>query len=213
MLWSAVAYYNGALEDPHLLENNLSPATAADVEATLVILRSLRTTIPGVSARLDRGYSFFAEELQQKLKSTDEYDAREANIIEMIGSLGEEGAHIKRTAKDFQTSFKHCLGILFDAIDGTTSFRAGIPVFVSAIAFFIEGEPRVGAIYDPHNQLVYCGSLRDSDSGTTQGHVYVWEVQAGNRADLDLAHLQPLEEKSNSSISPGEMGVSRAKQC
>lgn len=123
---SAMAYYNGALEDPHLLENNLSPATAADIEATLVILRSLRATIPAISAKLDRGYSLFAEELEQKLKATEEYNAREAKITEIIGSLGEEGAHIKRTARDFQASFNHCLGILFDAIDGTTNFRAGM---------------------------------------------------------------------------------------
>ena len=181
---AAMGYYRGALAANTILENNLSPVTLADTQATRDILLNLSSRIPEIAGKLNLGMSFFAEELEKKHPSSPN-DSRETHIQKIIDSAGLISPYIKRTTEEFQESFANCISILFDALDGTTNFRAGIPFFSSAIAFFIHGKPCVGAIYDPLHNLVYYGSLRlDRDGNTDSCTAYAWQVQSGNLIDL-----------------------------
>ncbi len=38
---------------------------------------------------------------------------------------------------------------VFDPIDGTTNYSHGLPIFCASLALEVEGEPVVGAVYDP----------------------------------------------------------------
>jgi len=179
--FTAMGYYRGALAIPTVLEKNLSPSTLADVQATLAILRSLDPAIDHIAGKMNLGFSLFAEELEKEsaVNADDEIEERIKEILEPMGRIS---THIKRTTEDFRDSFETCIAILFDALDGTTNFRAGIPLFCSAIAFFISGLPRVGAIYDPLHNVVYYGSLHDETS--VEDRAYAWQVQAGNVSNL-----------------------------
>ena len=179
--FTAMGYYRGALAIPTVLEKNLSPSTIADVQATLAILRSLDPPINHIAGMMNLGFSLFAEELEKQ--STDDADNEiEERVKEILEPMGGIRSHIKRTTEEFRDSFETCIAILFDALDGTTNFRAGIPLFCSAIAFFIHGHPRVGAIYDPLHNVVYYGSLHDE--ADAENRAYAWQVQAGNLSNL-----------------------------
>lgn len=178
--FTAMGYYRGALAIPTVLEKNLSPSTIADVQATLAILRSLDPVIDHIAGKMNLGFSLFAEELEEQ--SDDADDEREESVKEILTQMGRISTHIKRTTQDFRNSFESCIAILFDALDGTTNFRAGIPLFCSAAAFFISGLPRVGAIYDPLHNVVYYGSLHDE--ANVEHRAYAWQVQAGNLSNL-----------------------------
>lgn len=181
---SAMGYYRGALAVPTVLEENLSPTTIADIQATLAILRSLSPSIAFISGKLNFGYSLFAEELEEK-KNDEGEDLRKLLCIQRVtDQLGAIRPHIRRTTKDFRESFEHCIAILFDSIDGTTNFRAGIPLFCSAVVFLIQGRPCIGAIYDPHHNVVYYGSIRSNENEDAITTGYAWNVQSGSVSDL-----------------------------
>jgi myo-inositol-1(or 4)-monophosphatase len=44
---------------------------------------------------------------------------------------------------------------LFDPIDGTTNYAHGLPIFCSSLALEIDGEPVVGAVYDPNRHELF----------------------------------------------------------
>lgn len=44
---------------------------------------------------------------------------------------------------------------VFDPVDGTTNYAHGLPIFCSSLALEIEGEPVVGAIYDPTRRELF----------------------------------------------------------
>ena len=179
--FAAMGYYRGALAIPTVLEKNLSPSTIADVQATLAIMRSLDPAIDFIAGNVNLGFSLFAEELEKK--SADDADGeREERVREILEQMGRISTHIKRSTEDFQNSFETCIAILFDALDGTTNFRAGIPLFCSAVAFFIGGVPRVGAIYDPLHNVVYYGSIPEGND--VKQRAYAWQVQSGGLSNL-----------------------------
>jgi fructose-1,6-bisphosphatase/inositol monophosphatase family enzyme len=181
---SAMGYYREALAANIVLEKNLSPSTLADTKATLDVLQSLSSTIPPIAGKLNFGISFYAEELEQKLPLANE-DDREKRIKCILDQAGMISPYIKRTTADFRHSFDNCIAVLFDALDGTTNFRAGIPFFCSAVAFFIKGKPCIGAIYDPLHNVVYYGSLRYNHAGELHSRTaYAWRVQSGSLLDL-----------------------------
>src|SRR5205085_11182336 len=127
------------------------------------------------------GYSYFAEELARNVDKVKQ----EKEIIKILDQLRSISHHVSRTAGDFVASFQHCIAILFDGLDGTINFTAGIPLFCTAIAFFIEQEPRIGAIYDPHHNVVYYGSLRGHDlENDPRGSASMWHVQSGSNTRL-----------------------------
>ncbi len=44
---------------------------------------------------------------------------------------------------------------VFDPLDGTTNYAHGIPIFCSSLALEIDGEPVVGAVYDPNRRELF----------------------------------------------------------
>lgn len=44
---------------------------------------------------------------------------------------------------------------VFDPIDGTTNYAHGIPIFCATLALEIDGDPTVGAVFDPNRQELY----------------------------------------------------------
>lgn len=44
---------------------------------------------------------------------------------------------------------------VFDPLDGTTNYAHGIPIFCSTVALEIDGEPVVGAVYDPNRRELF----------------------------------------------------------
>ena len=44
---------------------------------------------------------------------------------------------------------------VFDPIDGTTNYAHGLPIFCSSLAFEIDGEPIVAAVYDPNRKELF----------------------------------------------------------
>jgi myo-inositol-1(or 4)-monophosphatase len=67
---------------------------------------------------------------------------------------------------------------VFDPIDGTTNYAHGLPFFCASCALEIDGEPQVGAIFDPNRQELFTAErgggsfvngrpLRVSDAATT----------------------------------------------
>lgn len=194
---AAMGYYRGAIEEISLLGEGKSPATVADTQATLAILRSLDPILDYITGNCDCGHSYFAEELEMEGNfESVKQSKREEEINNMLNQLGLAKTKIKRTAENFQESFEKCIAVLIDGLDGTTNFRAGIPLFCSAIAFFIDGEPCVGAIYDPHHHVVYYGSIRDDNSKKA----YMWDVQSGNNINLSEMINKRINEIENHTL-------------
>lgn len=44
---------------------------------------------------------------------------------------------------------------IFDPLDGTTNYAHGLPIFCSSLALQIDGEPEVGAVYDPTRRELF----------------------------------------------------------
>jgi myo-inositol-1(or 4)-monophosphatase len=44
---------------------------------------------------------------------------------------------------------------VFDPLDGTTNYAHGVPIFCSALALEIDGEPMVGAVFDPNRRELF----------------------------------------------------------
>lgn len=154
--YSAMTYYNQVLAESTDLEKVKNPTTDVDIQATLAILRFLDPYLRQFSGTRGFGRSYFAEELESQKN-----DAREKAIQGMLFDIGNINKYVKRSKRDFIESFDNCISVLFDGLDGTTNFTAGIPFFCSAVAFFLKGIPRTGAIYDPVNNCTYFGSIRE----------------------------------------------------
>lgn len=69
---------------------------------------------------------------------------------------------------------------MIDPLDGTYNFVHGLTGWCSAAALVVDGEPVVGAIYHPHDDILYVGGpgLTTTRNGEPVGPI----------ADLDLAH-------------------------
>jgi myo-inositol-1(or 4)-monophosphatase len=52
-----------------------------------------------------------------------------------------------------ETIARHCWVI--DPIDGTTNYAHGLPIFCASLALEIDGEPCVGAVYDPTRRELF----------------------------------------------------------
>jgi myo-inositol-1(or 4)-monophosphatase len=44
---------------------------------------------------------------------------------------------------------------VFDPIDGTTNYAHGVPIFCASLALEIDGEPAVGAVFDPNRRELF----------------------------------------------------------
>jgi myo-inositol-1(or 4)-monophosphatase len=44
---------------------------------------------------------------------------------------------------------------VFDPLDGTTNYAHGLPIFCASLALEIDGQPEVGAVYDPNRRELF----------------------------------------------------------
>jgi myo-inositol-1(or 4)-monophosphatase len=148
-------------------------ATRGDIASTIQITRALIPMLDSFSQKRDQRCSIFAEELSSTdPKVRDEVDR---------GLAGLPPFWIVRNSREFAAALSSRVGVLFDGLDGTSNFRAGLPVFCVAVAIFDGATPRVAAIYDPIQHVCFHASVPD---GGSPGSAYLWNVSSGVRQDL-----------------------------
>jgi myo-inositol-1(or 4)-monophosphatase len=69
---------------------------------------------------------------------------------------------------------------VFDPLDGTTNYAHGIPIFCSTVALEIDGEPAIGAVFDPNRNELF----------TAEGGVGAWR----NGEPLRVSDTQSLND-------------------
>ena len=96
---------------------------------------------------------------------------------------------------------------VFDPVDGTTNYAHGLPIFCCAAALEIDGEPVVGAVYDPSRRELFTaergvgawlngaplrvtGEDRLIDSLLCTGFPYTVQQDAGRMLDVFGAFLR-----------------------
>lgn len=89
---------------------------------------------------------------------------------------------------------------IVDPLDGTREFLERIGQFVVQVAFVYEGDPVVGAVYQPTTETLYygtpgVGAYRDCDGHSTRLSVSTRERPASFRCVLSRSHHLPLSEE------------------
>jgi myo-inositol-1(or 4)-monophosphatase len=198
---AAMRYYREACRHATVLGSGVNATTEADIQATLAAINSLGHAMH----QLDPQYRVYGEELD-----TDYTRAIVRQRMHAELPLLKNAAHVVRNGIDFISGFDDHISILIDGIDGTTNFRTGLPIFCSAVAVFVEGRLRVGAVYDPHHHIVYYGALPENQSP----RAHVWYVASGENfrlgppgtvRDLLIATHFTRGRKKQSSLKRAEM--------
>ena len=169
----AMAYYRqawGVVESDKPEDNN--PTTNADLEATIAILRSIDLQLDSLAASINvTEVSYLGEETVY------------SDVVE-----NKVAKNLSGKIKDTRVFFKNTdnqIRVIIDAIDGTSNFARGFPLFCSALAIFIEDQLRVSAIYDPVHHVVYSGVLSGPKSRPLdQKSAFAWHVSMGDRENL-----------------------------
>ncbi|MDW7774600.1 MAG: inositol monophosphatase family protein [Desulfobulbaceae bacterium] len=80
----------------------------------------------------------------------------------IVASLNEDAPGLKFLAEESFSDLEgknHGKVWVIDPIDGTTNFAHGIPIFAVSIAMIEDGQPKVGVIYCPMQDELFCTSL------------------------------------------------------
>ncbi|RJP95713.1 MAG: inositol monophosphatase [Desulfobacteraceae bacterium] len=168
---AAMRYYRQAFRHAPVLGSGSNPSTEADIQATLAALNSLGNTLH----QLDPDYRVYGEELD-----TDYSKEMVKQRMNIELPFLRNSANVVRSGAEFISGFPGHISVLMDGIDGTTNFRAGLPIFCSAIAVYVDGCLRVGAVYDPHHHIVYYGVLPENDLPMA----HIWHVASGENPRL-----------------------------
>ncbi|WP_321283866.1 inositol monophosphatase family protein [uncultured Vibrio sp.] len=85
--------------------------------------------------------------------------AAEALIIETLAKATPDiPIMAEESAQSLAVRSEPCYWVV-DPLDGTTNFAHGVPHFAVSIALLEEGKPKVGAVYHPMLDELYCASL------------------------------------------------------
>jgi len=125
---AAMRYYREAFRHATAFGSEANASTEADIQATVAALRSLGS----VFHHIDPDYRVYGEELDSAYSKTEVRERMDAEI-----PLLANADHIVRDGQAFIDAFPGRACILIDAIDGTTNFRVGLPIFCSALAVFL----------------------------------------------------------------------------
>lgn len=169
---ASMPFFRAAFAPPTALGHG-NVATSGDVASTVQITRALVPMLDSFSQRRNQRCSIFAEELGST-------DPRVRDDVDK-GLAGLPPYWVVRSSKEFAAGLSTRVGVLFDGLDGTSNFRAGLPVFCVAVAIFDGPTPRVAAIYDPIQHVCFYASVPD---GSNPGSAYLWNVSSGVRQDL-----------------------------
>ncbi len=183
---SAMSYYE---ESPALAEG-ANPSTMADHAATFSLIELLEKDLKSLSRDYNFDYRYFGEEFE-KLETGKASNSEKKAIEDVLKRLNYTNEKISKTYADFCSSYdRNNICILFDPLDGTNAFRLGLPLFSSAVAFFIGDRPRIGAIYNISENIVYSASLRGNESRAN-----VWNITQNNYLDLKNERKKRLERR------------------
>ena len=171
---AAMGFYQEAwdkLQNLNPLSSN--PSTNADVEASISILRSIDLHLPKICKELGCDLQYFGEETSSKTLQL---------VLDKIPPV--ISAKIKDEATFFSEK-KNTIRVIFDAIDGTTNFKKGFPIFCSAIAIIIDNIPRISAIYNPVHHIVYTALLPGPEKfPETHAEANIWHVSIGRKTRM-----------------------------
>lgn len=132
----------------------------APLEITLTSIspRFLATAVEAVVRAGDIQLSRFGSELRVDKKGTiDLVTEVDVEVERMFRSLIAERFpdHDVLAEEMGQTRTGASHRWVFDPLDGTTNYAHGIPIFCSTVALEINGEPVVGAVYDPNRRELF----------------------------------------------------------
>lgn len=188
---STMKYY----EEASALAEGANPSTMADHTATFSLIELLENELKTLSSDYKFDYRYFGEEFE-KLETGKASDSEKKAIEDVLKRLNYTNEKISKTYADFCSSHdRNNICILFDPLDGTNAFRLGLPLFSSAVAFFIGDRPRIGAIYNISENIVYSSSLRGNESKAN-----VWNIVQNNYLDLKNERKKRLERRGNQPI-------------
>jgi len=99
------------------------------------------------------------------LVTTADVDAQQIIIDAIRGEYPEHDILSEEmTPSDYQSHYRWVV----DPLDGTANFVRGHPLFSSSVALLRDGEPIVGAVYDPMRNYLFAASL--GAGATLNGH-------------------------------------------
>lgn len=190
---TAMAFYRDAWRtQADLSGDKRNPSTIADLEATMAMIYSLDTKLPGFARKLKANLTYFGEETAYGLAHEDE------------NSFSLELKNRIKSDANFFNNKQNTIKVIFDAIDGTSSFTRGIPLFCSCLAVLVDNIPRVSAIYDPVHHVVYSAVLKGSNlEPASRSTASLWHVGIGVREDLKVKS----EEKGKQNLASEPLGV------
>jgi fructose-1,6-bisphosphatase/inositol monophosphatase family enzyme len=170
---ASMEYYRQPLKEYPAESISKNPSTIADLHATLAIIYALDNYLsPITMTQFGCDFSCLAEEthyvdwFQNKLS---------APLFQKI-----------KTPKKFFSQTKG-IRVIIDGIDGTGNFLRGIPLFCSAAAIIVDNHPRVSALYDPVQHIVYSACLPGPDNNIRQNaEAWEWHISNNHRTDLTL---------------------------
>ena len=178
---AAMAYYRGAFNVARAYGDARNASTDADISATLAVLRSMRPALDRFTDRRGIRFCVHAEELVAG-------SAVEKAVGAELEALGLSAEALPRDGAAFGELLSARVGVLYDGLDGTENWRAGIPLFGCAVAIFDGRVPRVAAVYDPTRHVVYSGVVPAEGAPPRAS---LWEVASGVRIDLEPVDRRP----------------------
>jgi fructose-1,6-bisphosphatase/inositol monophosphatase family enzyme len=194
---AAMGFYHGPLTavEPATPDRK-NPSTLADLESTLMILRSIHARLDPLARSIGCNISYFGEEI-----TPDYWIALEAQL----------NSEILACVDPPETFFQHndnTLRVIIDGIDGTGSFMRGLPLFCTAAAILVDHQVRVSAIYDPIHHVVYSGVLAgpvaDPEASAT---AVAWHVSSGNRMEFSTSSQRTHPRTNSHELAHEAVGV------
>ncbi len=175
---TAMGYYRGARHTSWNLEQNwYNPSTEADLQSSITLLQTIDHLLTPLTKQesLDCRLFYLGEETKYKKQ--------------MEGQLQPDIRNKILVDDEFFKSGENSIRVIFDAIDGTSNFLRGLPLFSSAVAIFLDNHLRFSAIYDPIHNIVYSAVLEGGDKNPSdRARASIWRVAGGERVPLEKLH-------------------------
>jgi len=173
---AAMGFYREARAKRQVLSvaNESNPSTLADLQGTISILRTLDSQLAPLCEELECKLAYLGEETVYKERIHDEI---------------KQGLHGEiLSGEDFFDKPYNHIRVIIDAIDGTSNFDRGLPLFCSSLAIFVDDQLRVSAIYDPIHHIVFSALLPGAYTDPTRNSTArTWYISGGYDKNLKPA--------------------------
>lgn len=184
-------YYGKAVA----LAEGANPSTMADHDATFFLVERLENELKELSNEYKFDYTYFGEEFE-KLETDKTPDSEKKAIEDVLKRFSFPKDKISKKYSDFCSRYNEDnICILFDPLDGTNAFRLELPLFSTAVAFFIGNRPRISAIYNISENIIYSASLRKNESKAN-----VWDIAKDKYLDLKEEREKRLKSRGNQPV-------------